>query len=63
MPLHEDDEDCLNLDRDAHNVPLLYGFNCSAKQAFVCQIEGKYKKYIQCLLMRSSDSSNFVLEH
>ncbi|KAF2884063.1 hypothetical protein ILUMI_22110 [Ignelater luminosus] len=41
MPLHEDDEDCLNLDRDAHNAPLIYGFNCSMKQAFVCQIDGQ----------------------
>ncbi|KAF2884062.1 hypothetical protein ILUMI_22109 [Ignelater luminosus] len=37
MPLHEASENCLNLDRDAHKVPVVYGFNCSIPQGFVCQ--------------------------
>ncbi|KAF2884065.1 hypothetical protein ILUMI_22112 [Ignelater luminosus] len=37
--IHEDDQDCLNLDRDAHAAAVIYGYDCSIPQQFVCQFD------------------------
>ncbi|KAF2884064.1 hypothetical protein ILUMI_22111 [Ignelater luminosus] len=37
--VHEEEEDCLNLDRDSHNRAEIYGYNCLMKQEYVCQFD------------------------
>nr|CAD7576352.1 unnamed protein product [Timema californicum] len=39
---------CLNLDREDHNSPLMYGLGCTFKQHFICDSEGLHPKCAGC---------------